>query len=189
MDKIIERALKIGMIQVPFEIQELGKTLLEHKPKCVVEIGTKYGGTTYFLASLLPESTIYTIDLPRTNPESIGLVKARNMWMDALFPYRVHFVAEDSKVVAPLFKNIDFLFIDGDHTYEGVKSDFELYKDGVKPGGLIAFHDIVDSERHRNQNCYVSKFWDEIKHNTQDYIVEEFLGGEDWGGIGLLHVK
>lgn len=38
---------------------------------------------------------------------------------------------------------LDFLFIDGDHTYEGVKKDFEMYSPLVRKGGLIAFHDIV----------------------------------------------
>jgi len=38
---------------------------------------------------------------------------------------------------------LDFLFIDGDHTYEGVKRDFEMYSPLVRNGGIIAFHDIV----------------------------------------------
>ena len=37
---------------------------------------------------------------------------------------------------------LDFLFIDGDHSYAGVKQDFEKYSGYVKRGGLIAFHDI-----------------------------------------------
>ena len=36
---------------------------------------------------------------------------------------------------------ISFLYIDGDHTYEGVKSDFELWEPKVKIGGTIGFHD------------------------------------------------
>jgi predicted O-methyltransferase YrrM len=38
---------------------------------------------------------------------------------------------------------VDVLFIDGDHTYEGVRRDFEMYKSLVRDGGVIAFHDIV----------------------------------------------
>ena len=38
---------------------------------------------------------------------------------------------------------IDLLFIDGDHTYVGVKMDFEMYRPLVRKGGIIAFHDIV----------------------------------------------
>lgn len=36
---------------------------------------------------------------------------------------------------------IDFLFIDGDHSYEGVKSDFDLYSKILSPKGLIVLHD------------------------------------------------
>jgi predicted O-methyltransferase YrrM len=36
---------------------------------------------------------------------------------------------------------IDFLFIDGDHSYEAVKRDFNLYFDFIRPGGTIVLHD------------------------------------------------
>lgn len=39
-------------------------------------------------------------------------------------------------------KKIDFLFIDGSHIYKDVKSDFELFYPWVKPGGIVAFHDV-----------------------------------------------
>jgi predicted O-methyltransferase YrrM len=38
---------------------------------------------------------------------------------------------------------IDLLFIDGDHTYDGVRSDYSMYSPLVRRGGLIAFHDIA----------------------------------------------
>jgi len=82
-------------------------------------------------------------------------------------------------------RKIDFLFIDGDHTYEGVEQDFYKYLSFVKPGGIIAFHDIVDSQRHRDRDVYVAKFWNEIKGN---YTHHEIVAGEDWGGIGILQV-
>jgi cephalosporin hydroxylase len=83
-------------------------------------------------------------------------------------------------------KKIDLLFIDGDHTYEGVKADFEKYLHLVKKGGLIAFHDILDTEEHRAQNCYVAKLWEEIK---QQYEHKEFVSQPlNWGGIGVLKV-
>jgi cephalosporin hydroxylase len=36
---------------------------------------------------------------------------------------------------------VDFLWIDGDHTYEGCKADYENYSPLVVPGGLIGIHD------------------------------------------------
>ncbi|MFN6069283.1 MAG: class I SAM-dependent methyltransferase, partial [Pseudanabaena sp.] len=58
---------------------------------------------------------------------------------------------------------IDFLFIDGDHTYEGVRQDYEMYSPLVQKGGYIAFHDINDTERHRQRNVHVAEFWNELE--------------------------
>ena len=38
---------------------------------------------------------------------------------------------------------IDFLFIDADHSYKGVKKDFKMYSPLVRLGGIIAFRDIA----------------------------------------------
>ena len=43
----------------------------------------------------------------------------------------------------------DFLFIDGDHSYSGVVQDFLAYYPMVRPGGLIAVHDIAPDELGR----------------------------------------
>jgi predicted O-methyltransferase YrrM len=45
----------------------------------------------------------------------------------------------------------DFLFIDGDHTYQGVKQDFQMYSPLVKKGGIVAFHDIVKQYACKNE--------------------------------------
>ena len=44
--------------------------------------------------------------------------------------------------------NLDMLFVDGDHRYEGVLVDWLLYNHLVSPGGLIAFHDAVAGISH-----------------------------------------
>ena len=80
---------------------------------------------------------------------------------------------------------LDFLFIDGDHTYEGVKKDFELYSPLVAKGGIVAFHDIASHSA--NDACKVDKFWNEIK---KDYVNDEILEKSDqgWAGIGVLYI-
>jgi predicted O-methyltransferase YrrM len=82
----------------------------------------------------------------------------------------------------------DLIFIDGDHTYEGVKKDFENYFPMLNKGGIVFFHDIVDSEYHRSVNCYVSKFWDEVK-NTYKTLEIKDSDNSDWGGIGVIFSK
>jgi len=80
---------------------------------------------------------------------------------------------------------IDFLFIDGDHSYEGVKKDFEMYSSLVRKGGIIAFHDIVPGPPEYVGG--VPKFWNEIKH---DFDYKEIV--KDWKqngyGIGVIYV-
>jgi predicted O-methyltransferase YrrM len=89
------------------------------------------------------------------------------------------------KNVLPGDGKVDFLFIDGDHTYEGVKADFEMYSGLVRPGGLIVFHDIC---KHSEQiNCHVDRFWQEVKFERRAL---EFV--HDWNqgilGIGVIEV-
>jgi hypothetical protein len=69
----------------------------------------------------------------------------------AIHNQRVYLIRGDSYANSTLKKvkeildeqGLSFLFIDGDHTYEGVKKDFEMYSNLVGEGGVIAFHDIV----------------------------------------------
>lgn len=81
---------------------------------------------------------------------------------------------------------MDYLFIDGDHTYEGVKHDFEMYAPLVRKGGVVALHDIVV---HRPEaGCEVSEFWNQVKRNYRHHeIVQD--PSQTWAGIGILYVE
>ena len=54
-------------------------------------------------------------------------------------------VVNDSVTAASTYADasIDFVFIDGDHTYVGVKKDIIAWLPKVKPGGIIAGHDYA----------------------------------------------
>jgi predicted O-methyltransferase YrrM len=80
---------------------------------------------------------------------------------------------------------VDLLFIDGDHGYDGVRADFENYAPLVKPGGLIAFHDIVP---HVDPSCQVDRLWNKLRNV---YETREFVDSDDdvnggWAGIGVI---
>ena len=81
---------------------------------------------------------------------------------------------------------IDFAFIDGDHTYEGVKTDFGQYGPLVRAGGLIAFHDILP--RSDVPGIEVDRLWQEIEGR---YDTEALIGPDGSGrriGIGVIRV-
>lgn len=62
----------------------------------------------------------------------------------------------------------DLIFIDGDHSYNGVKNDYEISKNS---GKIFVFHDII------NDVCPgVIQFWNELKNNYTDiYNFFEFV--------------
>ncbi len=47
-------------------------------------------------------------------------------------------VVEQVRAITPF---VDLRFIDGDHSYEGVKADWEAYKSFLKPGSTVVLHD------------------------------------------------
>jgi hypothetical protein len=79
------------------------------------------------------------------------------------------------------------LFIDGDHSYQGARFDFETYGPMVKSGGIIALHDIYPSKAESEIQVHV--LWAEIVR--AGYVVKELVCAktpEIWGGIGLVYV-
>jgi hypothetical protein len=74
----------------------------------------------------------------------------------------------------------DASFIDGDHSYESVKMDFETYRPPVGKGGVIAFHDIAENNNPRFQ---VHRFWTEVK---QKYRHIELVNELNQKGYGIV---
>ncbi|MBU0660571.1 class I SAM-dependent methyltransferase [Patescibacteria group bacterium] len=181
-------------MQVKSEIQRLLSQVKKQEPKVVVEIGTANGGTLFLFTRVADASAdIYSIDLPGgAFGGGYAFWKKRLYKAFARKEQTIHLIranSHETKTKERLEKKlkgrqIDVLFIDGDHSYEGVKQDFELYQDLVRPGGLIGFHDVAKHTPERN--CHVDQYWQEIK---QKYSKQwEFIQKEDqgWGGIGLI---
>lgn len=178
------------------EIEELYHAVREIVPQRVLEIGTARGGTLYLWTQVAADdATIVSVDLP--GGEFGGA------YPDCRLPFyqafarhdqTLHLLRKDShkprtiEKVSNLFDNhqIDFAFIDGDHTYEGVKADFCNYGPLVRPGGFIAFHDILP--RPDLTEIQVHRFWDEVreKHDAHELIGPEGSGRKI--GIGLVRV-
>ncbi len=207
IEKIVDDAYRLYMPQVRSEIIGLAEFVFHRGMLSFIEIGTKNGGTFQILNEIAnlncdwafrTEGFMYSgprisIDLPAGNHGGISLelIEKRNLYFNER--YHCNFILGDSHKqetkdeLSQLLKNrcVDFLFIDGDHSYEGVKQDFEMYSEFVTAGGLIAFHDINDTQRHRDRGVYVGKFWQEIKSKYKNW---EFNANEDWAGIGVIQI-
>jgi predicted O-methyltransferase YrrM len=130
--------------------------LLRHAAgkKRLAEVGTWEGGTTRKLRAVMsPEGTIFAVD-PYA-PGRLGVsyqrmiaarevARARNGKVVWLYTTGVD-AARDSGVLAARF---DFVFVDGDHTYEGLSADWTAWSPLIAPGGIVALHDSLAPEGH-----------------------------------------
>jgi predicted O-methyltransferase YrrM len=183
----------IRPMQIKEEFVELLKIFQELDPKYILEIGTANGGTLFCFCKLSQnDATIISIDLPEGPfgggyPEwKIPIYQAFVKENQKLYLLRKDSHQEETLEEVKKILNgnqLDFLFIDGDHSYEGVKKDFEMYSPLVKKGGIVAFHDIV---KHPPEiGCEVEKLWEEIKNsfNFKELIKDI---NQNWAGIGVI---
>src|ERR1700720_1121519 len=190
LEEIIDycRDRPVLMGQVRSEILGLGNLLKELAPKRSLEIGTNFGGTLLLLCALsAPRAKIISVDLP-SGPFGGGYPK-RKMPIFRRFPrsgQKLHLIRADSHAtetkeqVLRLLEGerLDYLFIDADHTYDGVRHDFNMYAPLVRSGGMIVFHDIVTHRKETRSE--VERFWSEIK---QQYQHREFVEHAEPGTV------
>ena len=184
--------VRLKPLQVKSEISYLCKVVQELNPKKIVEIGSASGGTLFLFAHIASPEKIVSVDLPAG---SFG--GGYPYWKIPLFESLatknvVQLIRADSHKEETLGKirsllkeeKVDFLFIDGDHTYQGVKQDFQMYSPFVKKGGIVAFHDIVKHDP--TSGCEVDRFWNEIKPTYRHIEIIE-KQDQKWAGIGVLY--
>lgn len=162
-------------------------------PQTVIEIGAHRGGTAVLFLEL--GAHVVSVDLPEGPWGGLSHQETEERIRDLSARYgdRFRSVLGDSRKLEtkgniPIRGQVDLLFIDGDHSYEGVRSDYEMYRSFVKPGGLIAFHDIKDSPFHREKGVEVARFWRELRESGQYQSIYEFANDQPWGGIGVVVV-
>jgi predicted O-methyltransferase YrrM len=184
-------------LQLRSEIERVVDLVERQQPKVVLEIGTAHGGTLYMWTRVAAEGALLiSVDLPGGEfgggyPES----KVPIYRSFALPHQTLHLLRGDSHASQTLDlvrstlagRPVDFLFIDGDHRYEGVKQDFEQYSSFVAPGGIIGMHDITPPLP--GDAAEVDRFWQELKA-TRRYRMEEIIEspGQRGYGIGLVWV-
>ena len=187
-----------GFFQIEAEMVPAMAAIRAHAPRTVVEIGTAWGGSLFCWAQVADtEALLLSVDLPGGVggagylPESIP--HFRNFCFESQRLVALLGDSRDGAVIAGVDdalagRSIDLLFIDGDHTYEGVRADFEQYSPLVTPGGMVMFHDIQPhSEADSGQRIEVSMFWDEVSRGrrSHSFIADPNQSG---AGIGIIYM-
>jgi cephalosporin hydroxylase len=193
-EELVDLSLKypaIAPIQMRSEFVEYARIVAEHRPSVALEIGTYRGGTLFVLTRLAnPHATVISLDL---FPSLFGKIcrwgqtplfhrfaqKGQTLHLIRADSHRQETLSRISKLLDG--RKLDLLFIDGDHTYVGVRADFEMYSPFVRPGGIVAFHDIAVQPLPDE----VVRLWNEIKPR---YRHKEILHSTaiDAMGIGVL---
>lgn len=146
------------------------------KPRVVVEIGSARGRSTCFIGNALKENgsgTLYAID-PHSktawnDEDSIDTydILLGNIKDCGIRDYVQVVRCTSVEAAAKWTRQIDMLFIDGDHSYEGVKTDWELFSPFVTPFGIAIFHDTLwdlrPDERYQRPDMGVPRFVEELR--------------------------
>jgi predicted O-methyltransferase YrrM len=141
-----------------------------------VEIGRFNGGSTALLSVAIgPQGSVTSIDvapkddaLLRTVLGSLGTVG------------RVELIIGDANAI-PQKETYDFVFIDGDHSYEGAKRDHNRWGKTIRPGGLIFHHDMANHRPLATQ-------WNELRQLRADILNKQSAVVELTREVGSLSV-
>ena len=195
---VARRAIRgFGAVQRTWELQSLLGLVRRRQPRVVVEIGTYLGGTlSCWPAVSSPDASFVSIDLPQ-HIEGLAELDSRGANISRIRQslkrgQRLVEIIGDSHLAETLDRlticlagmPIDILWIDGDHSYEGVAADMKMYGPLVRSGGLVAFHDIHRSALYPSSQSHV--YWQEIKelHRTAEFIGDPTDGSGM--GVGVL---
>ncbi|RUR67415.1 glycosyltransferase [Variovorax guangxiensis] len=155
------------------------------KPRVIVELGTHYGHSYFSFCQAVEHARLstkcYAVDLWKGD-EHAGLygeevyasVTSGNSRFEE-FSRLLRMTFDDA---ASYFSDgsVDLLHIDGLHTYEAVKHDFETWRPKLSQQGLVLFHDINVRER----DFGVWRLWEEL---SRSYPTIEFMHSH---GLGVL---
>jgi len=181
-DRIVAPTSWVGHIPFAFWIIEAVK------PKIFVELGTHSGNSYFAFCQSVQRNRLptqcYAVDTWEGDEHGgfyddsiFGAVAGYNENQYYTFSQLLHMTFDDA-LSHFSDRTIDLLHIDGLHTYEAVKHDFECWLPKLSHRGVVLFHDINVKER----NFGVWKFWEEI---TTQY---PHLAFDHSFGLGVLLV-
>ena len=164
------------------------------RPRRFVELGTHHGisycAFCQAVAALRVECACVAVDtwqgdehagLQGTNAYGSDVLAELRAYHDPRYaPFSTLLPATFDDAVAGFSDgSIDLLHIDGYHTYEVVRHDFETWLPKMSERGVVVFHDIAEREK----DFGVYQLWDELKTRYPHH-----LGLRHGHGLGVLVV-
>jgi cephalosporin hydroxylase len=175
----------VETFQVTWELDQLLAIYERLAPAHVLEVGCWKGGTLWHWLQQ-PDTDVVAVD---------DQMRESDDWQDWALEAgsTLHQIQGDSRhpdiiEAAREHGPYDFVFIDGDHSYEAVRADVDNYGTMVADGGVLVLHDILPRPGYG-----VSRVWSELKSIAGIRYMEIAVNGTAPGnegpcGIGVLWV-
>lgn len=165
------------------EIATLAREVRAREPETVLEIGSANGGTLYVWARVLTGvDTLISADLDYRGRRDLldHFAEESGTSLRCIEGHSRDEATERAVREALAGRPIDFLYLDGDHSYAGVSADFETYEPLVADDGLIAFHDVETG------GTGVPRLWSELE---REYDRRTIVGADrdGPGATGLIY--
>ena len=163
------------------------------RPSVILEIGSAAGGTAFlWTRAAADDALLVLVD------DAFGGARRMALRHFARGRQQIVCIKGDSHDAATLAhvsralrgRAVDVLFIDGDHRYEGVSADLAAYGRLVRPGGLVALHDVVPDRRQRlgeettSDAGGVPRLWREVSGGALGPTTE-LVDDRDQDGCGI----
>ena len=146
----------------------------------LVEIGVWHGVTTSRLrAAMAPDGVLFAIDpFPRGRlgfsaqryiaQREVGRVRGGAVrWLRSTG-------VETGRTFAQVREqSVDFVFIDGDHTYDGLRSDWEAWRPLIAPNGVVALHDSRSTPERQIDDAGSVKFTHDVIFRDRQFVTAE----------------
>lgn len=168
--------------QVPEEYSQLLMWFKKQKFESYLELGVGRGGSfllnTLFQPNL--KSSIAVDNSSYWQGDQSKSIKEKLNWLGDKGISAFFWDMSTDEYFEPIKENTkwDCIFIDADHSYEGVRRDYENAMRHIKKGGYLIFHDIA------SKSCPgVVRMWNEVKNKNSI----EFIHGDNCG-IGIVQV-
>lgn len=182
--QVMERTLEIsqGMMH-RIDVESLAAAVLHGKPKRVFEIGTYRGASSEMILQLLPEVQVISIAFVNDqagrqfNNDELSLSEVGALVSPGNRDRFTQLIGDSHQIDPKAFVRdhgrMDLVFIDGDHSREGVRQDTDLARAILAPKGAIAWHDANPKKRYIGSRLFLEQDLPELALATTD----DFIGG------------
>jgi predicted O-methyltransferase YrrM len=128
----------------------------------IVNIGAGTGTSGLAFRESRRDAKIYTVDISEGGPHG-GMQNEVNAFEGKGLELPIHILG-DSKVIGKSWdkEKADLIFIDGDHSYSGCLGDFKAWKNHLKPGGFMIFHD------------YERDVWPDVANVVHNHVLKVY---------------